>query len=52
MNDGIQTLGRRHRCNHCGGTASPVAIWKSREGKTFRILTCINCEEGSWAEES
>lgn len=38
-------------CNHCGGTAQPVAILDSRQGKNVRLLRCLDCEKTSWIEE-
>jgi len=40
-----------HTCNYCGGTARPVAILDSRQGKNVRLLRCLSCEKTSWPEE-
>ena len=44
-------LPQHNTCNHCGGIARPVAILDSRQGKNFRLLRCLSCEQTSWAEE-
>ncbi|WFU15872.1 hypothetical protein [Bradyrhizobium sp. CB3481] len=40
-----------HTCNHCGGTARPIEILDSRQGKNVRFLRCLSCEKTSWIEE-
>lgn len=38
-------------CNHCGGTARPLALLDSRQGKNFRLMRCSDCNKMSWTEE-
>jgi hypothetical protein len=42
---------QHHTCNHCGGTARPVVILDSRQGKDVHLLRCLKCEKTSWIEE-
>jgi len=40
-----------HTCRHCGGRAAPQSILDSREGKSLRLLRCLNCDKTDWMEE-